>query len=348
MDSDRTIPVAIVGGTGYTGAELLAILSDHDRFDVHAVTARNNVGVPITDVWPQLRSYADLRFISPDDPELARCELVFFATPHATAMHHVSALLDAGVRVVDLSADFRLRDASIWAAAYGEEHARPELLGAAVYGLPEMNREAIRQAQLVANPGCYPTATLLALMPAVAANWLTHDEIVVDAKSGVSGAGKKVSEAYLFGSVNENFLPYGGTGHRHLPEILQGLADTESSRKYALTFLPHLLPVFRGMEVSCYLNSDAALSEAIASYEDFYAAEPFVEVLPKDSVADTKSVAGSNYCRISILRPSGNHLVISAVIDNLVKGAAGQAIQNANLMFELEETTGLTRINGPT
>ena len=335
------INVGIVGGAGYTGAELLRLLCQHPHVELQAVTSRAEAGRAVADVFPNLRGHLDLAFVSPDTEVMARCDLVFFATPNGTAMHHVPALLDAGVRVIDLAADFRLRNADEWQRWYAMEHGCPDLLNVAVYGLPEMNRQAVREARLVANPGCYPTAVQLGFMPLLEAGVVDVTSLIADAKSGVSGAGRKASVGNLYAEVSENFHAYNVAGHRHLPEIVQGL-QTLTSAQVGLTFVPHLTPMIRGIHATLYarLTSDVSVQQI---FEQRYANEPFVDVLPAGAHPETRSVRGGNLCRLAVHQPGRDGVVvILAVIDNLVKGAAGQAVQNMNLMYGLSETAGLT------
>jgi len=336
------IKVGIVGGTGYTGIELLRILTRHPQSELVAITSRKEAGVAVAHLFPSLRGIVDLAYSDPSKADLARCDVVFFATPNTVAMGEARALLQAGARIIDLSADFRIKDAAIWEKWYKVKHAAPELLSRAVYGLPEVHREDIKVAQLVANPGCYPTAVQLGLLPLVEAGAVDIAHLVADAKSGVSGAGKRTEEHLLFSEASDNFKAYGVSGHRHLPEILQGL-DAAAGRKVGLTFVPHLVPMIRGIHATLYarVSRNANFQQM---YEDRYRGEPFVDVLPYESEPDTRSVRAANTCRIAIHRPrDGDTLVVLSVIDNLVKGASGQAVQNMNIMFGLDETAGLSQ-----
>lgn len=336
------IKIGIVGATGYTGIELMRLLSGHPEAEISVVTSRAEQGRPVGDVFPSLRDHVDLSFRGPDDERLAECDLIFFGTPNGTAMHHVPALLDAGIRVVDLSADFRLRDAAIWARWYGREHACPDLLATAVYGLPEVNREAIGNARLVANPGCYPTAVLLGFLPLLEAELVDPGSLIADAKSGISGAGRKEAMRTQFCEAADSFSAYAVPGHRHLPEILQGLRGL-SGADVDLVFVPHLLPMIRGIHATLYARLLDPSADLQPLYEKRYRKEPFVDVLPPGSHPSTGGVRGANLCRLACHRPQdGGMAVILAVEDNLVKGAAGQAIQNMNIMFGLAETAGLT------
>jgi len=334
------IKVGIVGGTGYTGVELLRLLALHPQVELHAITSRADAGTPVSQMFPSLRGYVDLCFTHPDEAHLDQCDLVFFATPNGIAMQQTRALLDAGVKVIDLAADFRIKDVAEWEKWYGMSHACPELVAEAVYGLPEVNREQIRQARLVANPGCYPTAVQLGFIPLLEAGLVDISGLIADAKSGVSGAGRKAEIGTLFAESSDNFKAYGVAGHRHLPEIKQGLARV-AQHEVGLTFVPHLTPMIRGIHATLYgrLNRDVDLQ---ALFEQRYANEPFVDVRPPGSQPETRSVRGANHCRIAVYRPQdGDIVVVLSVIDNLVKGAAGQAVQNMNIMFGLPEASAL-------
>jgi N-acetyl-gamma-glutamyl-phosphate reductase len=335
------IKVGIVGGTGYTGIELLRILAGHPESEIVAITSRKEAGIPVAELFPSLRGVVDLVYADPAKANLGKCDVVFFATPNTVAMGEAKALVEGGVRVVDLSADFRIKNVSEWEKWYKVKHAAPELLPEAVYGLPEVNRGKIKHARLVANPGCYPTAVHLGFLPLVQSGVVDVDHLIADAKSGVSGAGKRTEEHLLFGEASDNFKAYAVSGHRHWPEILQGL-DAAAGRKVGLTFVPHLVPMIRGIHATLYARITSA-AEFQRLYEDRYRDEPFVDVLPAGSEPDTRSVRAANTCRIAIHRPhGGDMLVVISVIDNLVKGASGQAVQNMNIMFGLEETMGLS------
>jgi N-acetyl-gamma-glutamyl-phosphate reductase len=338
------LKVGIVGGTGYTGVELLRLLARHPQVELTAITSRSEKGKPVSELFPNLRNQLQLMFIEPDEAELQTCDVVFFATPTGTAMQMVPALLETGVRVVDLAADFRLRSAQNWQQWYGISHRCPELLAEAVYGLPELNREAIRQARLVANPGCYPTAVLLGFLPLLEKELIDPKQLIVDAKSGVSGAGRKAAVGTLLGEAGENVKAYGVSGHRHLPEIRQGLSDIVG-QEVVLTFVPHLIPMIRGIHATLYGTLTESDMDLQTLFENRYANEPFVDVLPVGSHPETRSVRGANMCRLAVYRPQkGTVVVVLAVIDNLVKGAAGQAVQNMNVMFDFPETLGLESI----
>ncbi|KFI23226.1 N-acetyl-gamma-glutamyl-phosphate reductase [Nitrosococcus oceani] len=338
------IRAGIVGGTGYTGVELLRLLANHPNVEIVAITSRTEAGRPVSKLFPNLRGYLDICFTEPEPAQLAaECDVVFFATPHGVAMDMVPALLAQNTRVIDLSADFRLADPTIWEQWYGRPHAAPHLLAEAVYGLPEINREAIRQARLIACPGCYPTAVQLGFLPLLEHQLVDPSRLIADAKSGASGAGRKAALGTLLCEAGENFKAYSVSGHRHLPEIIQGL-QWASRSSVDLTFVPHLIPMIRGIHATLYaqLEHEVDLQEL---YEQRYAPEPFVDVLPPGSHPETRSVRGNNMCRLAIHRPSaGNTVIVLSVTDNLIKGASGQAIQNMNLMFGQEETRGLTHI----
>lgn len=337
------IKVGIVGGTGYTGVELLRLLTQHPDVELGTITSRGEAGTAVADMFPSLRRRVALAFCDPEDAPLDDCDVVFFATPNGIAMQQAAALLAAGVRVIDLAADFRIKDVALWEKWYGMTHAAPELIAEAVYGLPEVNREKIRTAQLVANPGCYPTATQLGFLPLIEAACVDPSYLIADAKSGVSGAGRKAETHILFAEASDNFKAYGVQGHRHLPEIRQGLA-LAAGRDVGLTFVPHLTPMIRGIHATLY----ARITQEVdfqSLFESRYAKEAFVDVLPPKSHPDTRSVRAGNICRIAVHRPQeGDTLVILSVIDNLVKGAAGQAVQNMNLMFGFDECAGLGQI----
>ncbi|MBY0576139.1 MAG: N-acetyl-gamma-glutamyl-phosphate reductase [Gallionellaceae bacterium] len=337
------IKVGIVGGTGYTGVELLRLLAAHPQVELLAITSRADAGTPVSQMFPSLRGHVNLLFTHPDETRLEQCDLVFFATPNGIAMQQVRALLDAGVRVIDLAADFRLQDIATWEKWYGMTHACPDLVGEAVYGLPEVNRAQIRNARLIANPGCYPTAVQLGFLPLLEAGIIGADSLIADAKSGVSGAGRKAEIATLFSEASDNFKAYGVAGHRHLPEIRQGLARI-TGKPVGLTFVPHLTPAIRGIHATLY-GKMAHETDLQALFEQRYANEPFVDVMPAGSHPETRSVRGANCCRIAVHRPQGGDtVVVLSVIDNLVKGAAGQAVQNMNIMFGLPETTALNNV----
>jgi N-acetyl-gamma-glutamyl-phosphate reductase len=341
--AEKSIKVGIVGGTGYTGVELLRLLARHPHCELVAITSRKEAGMAVAEMFPNLRGHVDLEFSEPAAAGLERCDLVFFATPNGVAMQEARALVDAGVRIVDLAADFRIRDVALWEQWYRMKHACPELVAEAVYALPEINREEIRKARVVANPGCYPTAVQLGFLPLLEAGCVDPEHLIADAKSGVSGAGRKAETHILHAEAADNFKAYGVPGHRHHPEIAQGLARA-AGRPVGLVFVPHLTPMIRGIHATLYARLTREL-DLQGLYEKRYAGEAFVDVMPAGSHPDTRSVRGANHCRIAVHRPQGGDtVVVLAVIDNLVKGAAGQAVQNMNLMFDFAEDCGLGQV----
>ena len=337
------IKVGIVGGTGYTGVELLRLLAAHPGVELKAITSRGDAGLPVAEMFPNLRGRVDLAFEDPAKADLGACDVVFFATPNGIAMQQAPELLAKGVKVIDLAADYRIKDIPTWEKWYGMTHASPDWVGKAVYGLPEINRDAVKKAQLIANPGCYPTAVQLGFLPLIEAGVVDVSSLVADAKSGVSGAGRKAEVHTLFAEASDNFKAYGVPGHRHLPEIRQGLS-VAAAKDVGLTFVPHLTPLIRGIHATLYarITKEADFQKL---FEDRYQGEAFVDVLPAGKHPETRSVRASNVCRIAVHRPQGGDtLVILSVIDNLVKGAAGQAVQNMNLLFGLDETTGINQV----
>jgi N-acetyl-gamma-glutamyl-phosphate reductase len=342
-----TIKAGIVGGTGYTGVELLRLLVQHPQVELCAITSRKEAGTAVAQMFPSLRRRVELAFVEPGAKALAGCDVVFFATPNGVAMGEARALLDSGSKVIDISADFRLKDVAEWERFYKMKHAAPELVAQAVYGLPEVNRERIREARLVANPGCYPTAVQLGFLPLVEAGVVDVEHLIADAKSGVSGAGRKTEQHLMFSEAADNFVAYGVTGHRHWPEIRQGLAQA-AKREVGLVFTPHLTPLIRGIHATLYARVTKDV-DFQALFEKRYANEPFVDVMPAGSHPDTRSVRAANTCRLAVHRPPesakrSDTLTVLSVIDNLVKGASGQAVQNMNLMFGLPEATGLEQV----
>jgi len=336
------IKAGIVGGTGYTGVELLRLLARHPQVELAAITSRADAGTPVSKMFPSLRGHVDLDFVHPDAARLEECDVVFFATPHGVATQQSQTLLDAGARVIDLAADFRIKDVAEWEKWYGMSHDRPDLVADAVYGLPELNREQIRNARLVANPGCYPTAVQLGFLPLLEAGLVDDAHLIADAKSGVSGAGRKAEVGFLFCEAGDSFKAYGVPGHRHFPEIRQGLTQM-AGHQVGLTFVPHLTPMLRGIHATLYarLKQDKHV-DLQQLFEQRYADEVFVDVMPAGSHPDTRSVRGANTCRIAVHRPQGSDtVVVLSVIDNLVKGAAGQAVQNMNIMFGFTESEAL-------
>ncbi|WP_295543932.1 N-acetyl-gamma-glutamyl-phosphate reductase [uncultured Thiohalocapsa sp.] len=333
--------IGIVGGTGYTGSELLRLLTGHPQAEVRCITSRAEAGQRVADALPMLRGRSELVFEDPAGAPLAECDLVFFATPNGTAMAQAPALLDAGVRVIDLAADFRIKDLSVWQHWYGMAHTAPALVDEAVYGLPEINRAAIRQARLVANPGCYPTAIVLGLLPLLEEGLIDPTRVVADGKSGVSGAGRTAVAGLLMAEVGESFKAYSVAGHRHEPEIEETLR-LGTGQAVSLTFVPHLVPMVRGIEATIYAPVTRASSDLLGALRQRYRDEPFVDVMAPELPVETRSVRGSNLCRVTVTEPQGKGVaVVQSVIDNLVKGAAGQAVQNMNLMLGFPETEGL-------
>jgi len=337
------VKIGIVGGTGYTGVELLRLLANHPEARVEVITSRSNAGAPVADIFPNLRGKFDIRYTEPDVDSYQNCDLVFFATPNTVAMGQAEALLTRGIRLIDLAADFRIQDIQTWEKWYGATHACPSLVEQAVYGLPELNRDGIKTARLVANPGCYPISVILALLPLLNNDLIEPSSIIADCKSGVSGAGRSANVATAFTEVSESVKAYGVAGHRHLPEIKQSLRSINKNAD--LVFIPHLMPMIRGMHATVYADAKNTDAEIQQIFEEYYSDEPFVDVMPAGSHPETRSVRGSNHCRIAVhyLAASKKYVVLS-VIDNLVKGAAGQAIQNMNLMFGFDETTGLNAL----
>lgn len=344
--SEKSIKIGIVGGTGYTGVELLRILVAHPNAKLTAITSRSEAGMPVAEMFPNLRGWTDLKFVEPAAAALDKCDLVFFATPNGIAMKDTPALVKAGVRVIDVAADFRLKDIKLWEQWYKMPHACPELVEEAVYGLPEVNRAKIAKARVVANPGCYPTSVQLGFMPLIEAGVVDTEHLIADAKSGVSGAGRKAEVHTLLAEAADNFKAYGVPGHRHLPEITQGLSQM-AGKGVKLVFTPHLTPMIRGIHATLYarLTKEVDLQSL---YEKRYVNEAFVDVMPAGAHPDTRSVRGANLCRIAVHRPhresAPDMVVVLSVIDNLVKGAAGQAVQNMNIMFGLPEATGLQQV----
>ena len=335
------IKVGIVGGTGYTGIELLRLLVLHPEVSVSVVTSRSDVGRRVDMLYPSMRGHMDQVFVSPDVDNLKACDVVFFATPNGIAMLLAEELLQLGIKVIDLSADFRIQDPVLWAKWYGQSHACPELISQAVYGLPEINRELIQEASLVACPGCYPTATQLGFLPLLEAGVVDSSSLIADVKSGVSGAGRVAQVTALMSEAGESFSAYAVSGHRHLPEITQGL-ESVANQSVKLTFVPHLTPMVRGIHATLYARLVDESVDLQALFEKYYAEEVFVDVLAPDSYPKTSNVKGSNRCHLAVCRPQGgDQVVVLSVIDNLVKGAAGQAVQNMNLMLGLPEDQGL-------
>ncbi|HEY9572604.1 MAG TPA: N-acetyl-gamma-glutamyl-phosphate reductase [Pusillimonas sp.] len=342
------IKVGIVGGTGYTGVELLRLLSVHPHVELTAITSRSEDGMPVAEMFPNLRGLVDLRYQTPDEAALASCDVVFFATPHGVAMSQARELLDHDVRIVDLAADFRLQDTQAFEKWYKLPHACPDVLAESVYGLAELNRDQIAKARVVGNPGCYPTTVILGLLPLIeqGRHLIDTAHIIADCKSGTSGAGRKATVGNLYSEAGDNFKAYAVKGHRHHAEIseqLNGLTGSE----VGVLFVPHLVPMIRGMFSTIYapLLPEARDTDFQALFEQRYANEAFIDVMPAGSMPETRSVRASNYLRIAVHRPAdSDHLVILVVQDNLVKGAAGQAVQNMNIMFGLPEQAGLAHV----
>ncbi len=335
------VTAGIVGGTGYTGIELMRLLAFHPDVALHCVTSRSATGQAVAALFPSLRGVVELSYVPPDTPLLKECDVVFFAAANGTAMHAAPGLLQAGVKVIDLAADFRLSDTAKWQQCYGMTHACPELVAEAAYGIPEVNRERIRNARLVANSGCYPVATILGLTPLLEADVIAPTGLIADAKSGVSGSGRKAALVSQFCEVHGSFKAYSASAHRHHPEIVQQL-NRVAKAPVELTFVPHLVPMVRGIHATLYARVTNPQADFQAIFEQRYGAEAFVDVMPPGSHPATGDVVGSNMCRLSWHRPlNSDHIVVLCVEDNLVKGAAGQAIQNMNLMLGLDETRAL-------
>ncbi len=342
------IKVGIVGGTGYTGVELLRILAAHPDVELTAITSRKEDGMPVADMFPSLRGHVSLAFSAPEKARLDQCDVVFFATPHGVAMAQARELLAAGVKVIDLAADFRIKDTAEFEKWYGMSHTCPDILAEAVYGLPEVNRDAIRTARVIGLPGCYPTSMQLGFKPLLSQGkpLVQEASLIADCKSGVSGAGRKAEVHALLAEAADNFKAYAVKGHRHLPETVQGL-QAIAGRKVGLTFVPHLVPMIRGIHSTLYatLLPEARDTDFQSLYEQHYANDPFVDVLPAGSHPETRSVRASNMLRIAVHRPGGGDLLVILVVeDNLVKGASGQGVQCMNLMFGLDEATGLRHV----
>ena len=341
------ISVGIVGGTGYTGVELLRLLLRHPEVQVTVLTSRTEAGRRVDDMFPSLRGHTDLCYSDLNIEDLKQCDAVFFATPHGVAMKHAADLVAANTKVIDLAADFRLQDLAQFEKWYGMEHACPEILKDSVYGLSELNREQIITAQVIGNPGCYPTTVQLGLAPLLksAETLIKPESIIIDAKSGVSGAGRKASLGMIYSENADNFKAYGVAGHRHHPEIVEALENISGQKDVFnhIVFVPHLVPMIRGMLSTMYIDlTDAGDAlDVQALYEQFYAQEQFVDVMPAGSSPETRSVRGANQLRIALYKPQPKKLVVLVAQDNLVKGAAGQAVQNMNLMFGFAEQAGL-------
>ncbi len=340
-----SIQVGIVGATGYTGVELLRLLAGHPHVALKMITSRSEKGMSVAELYPNLRGHIDLAFVEPDMAQLGACDVVFFATPHGVAQSMMSALMKHKARVIDLSADFRIKNVSIWEKWYGQTHGAPEWVGEAVYGLPELNRQAIAGAKLVAVPGCYPTSVQLGFLPLLEAQLVDTQHLIANSASGVSGAGRQAKIDNLFSEMGESFKAYGAAGHRHLPEIEQGLS-LMAGHNTQLTFVPHLLPITRGIHSTLYATLKPNRGIDLQSlFEQRYQNEPFVDVLPAGVLPQIRTVKGTNRCQLAVLTPQQRDtVVVLSVIDNLTKGAAGQAVQCMNIMLGLPEVTGLHHI----
>jgi N-acetyl-gamma-glutamyl-phosphate reductase len=342
--SVKKLKIGIVGGTGYTGVELLRLLALHTHAQLSVITSRGDAGLAVADMFPSLRGYVDLKFSDPATVDLTQCDVVFFATPHGVAMSHAQALLKADVKVIDLAADFRLQDTAVFEKWYNMPHICADILKGAVYGIPELYREQVKSAKVIGNPGCYPTTVLLGLAPLLELGLIDFSApIIADCKSGVSGAGRKAEVATLFAESSDNMKAYGVAGHRHHPEIHAQITEL-AGEKVEFIFVPHLVPMIRGMLSTIYvkLSAKANSQDLQVLYEKRYENEQFVDVLPPGNMPETRSVRGSNQLRIALHKQSDTgYLTVVAVQDNLVKGAAGQAVQNMNIMFGLDENCGL-------
>ncbi len=338
------IKAGIIGGTGYTGVELLRLLHNHAQVEVIAISSRSEAGQLVGEFFPSLAGQTDLAFTAPDDAILDKCDVIFFATPHGVAMETAGAFINKGIKVIDLGPDFRLRDKDEYAQWYGLENFQDDLLASSVYGLSEINREQIKDAQLIGNPGCFPTTVLLALKPLIENGLIDLSNIIVDSKTGVSGAGRGANQAMLLCEASESVKAYGISGHRHYPEIKQELSLLAGGKPVGLTFIPHLVPMIRGMESTIYVDLLDADVDVQSVLEDAYKDEHFVTVLGAGVVPETRNVKSSNFCQIAAQKTVGGKLVMISVIDNLIKGAAGQAIQNMNIMFDMDEGLGLEQI----
>ncbi len=338
------VNVGIVGVTGYTGQELIRVLLRHPGVRIAGLFSKSSYGKPIQEIFPEFASRLDLVCAKPDIKDIsAKCDLVFLALPHTTSMKLVPKLLKAGKKVIDLSADYRLKDVNTYAKFYEVKHQDALGLKEAVYGLPELYRNKIKGARLVANPGCYPTAAILSLAPLVALNIADFSSIIIDAKSGVSGAGKKLVEAFLFSEANEDFRAYKVGVHQHTPEINQELSKL-GRKRINVVFCPHLLPLNRGILETIYVKKNQKIKymakDLIGLYKKFYKKEPFVRIRAKGRLPKIKDVAGTNFCDIGI-KENGDSVIVISVIDNLLKGASGQAVQNMNIMYGFPESLGL-------
>jgi N-acetyl-gamma-glutamyl-phosphate reductase len=342
------LKVAICGGSGYTGSELIRLLISHPRVEIAAITSEKSAGKPVYSLFPHLRNILSFSFESLNKEKLLKkADLFFLALPHGASQDTVAFFVRHGKRVIDLSADYRLKDPKTYQAWYGCEHVYPHILKKAVYGLPELYRRKIKKATVVANPGCYPTSAALALVPALKAGIIEMDSIVIDSKSGTSGAGRKADTDYNFCEINESFRAYGVGTHRHTPEIEQILSDMVN-QQVTVNFTPHLLPINRGIltTVYCKLNRQVSLEEVINLYKKTYKKEFFIRIYDDGTLPDVRNVRGTNFCDIGLkVVERTNTLVVVSAIDNLVKGASGQAVQNMNIMMGFDETEALKDIS---
>jgi N-acetyl-gamma-glutamyl-phosphate reductase len=341
MNNDKVIKIGVIGATGYTGIELLRLLAAHPNAQVKVITSREHTGIRVDSLFPALRGFYDHHFVEPNSEHLYECDVVFFATPPGVAQEAIPNILNKGIKVIDLSADFRIRDAALWEKWYGKTHICPELLKQSVYGLPEINRQHIKNASLIACPGCYPTSVLLGFKPLLENGLVDTNNLIANVASGVSGAGREANLDNLLAETSDSYKAYSAEGHKHLPEIEQGLKDIAGS-SVQLTFVPHLLPIIRGIHSTLYATLKVKGADLQKIYEECYKNESFIDVLPPGSHPQTRSVKGTNTCRISVFCPRDEDKVVVLVVeDNLVKGASGQAIQNMNILFGLPESTAL-------
>mgnify|MGYP001615729596 FL=1 len=338
------LKTAIIGGSGYTGGELLRLLLNHTEIEIAAITSEKSIGKPVSALFPNLKNMTDMVF-EKNEPAIIskKADFIFLCLPHCAAMDSAKAYLKYGKKVVDLSADFRLKDYKVYEKWYKERHTAKDLLKKAVYGLPELYRNKIENAELVANPGCYPTSAILAIAPLLKSKWAKGIDlpIIIDSKSAISGAGRGAEVAYLFTEANESVRAYKIGSHRHTPEIEQELSIT-AKKKIHVSFTPHLIPMNRGILSTIYIKKPINAEQLLEHYRDFYENEPFVRILNSGSLPDTKNIRGSNICEIGIVedKRTGMTVIVSA-IDNLIKGASGQAIQNMNIMQGFDEGCGL-------
>ena len=337
--------VSIVGGSGYTGSELLRLLVNHPHIEIDQITSRQDDGKNVTEIFPFLPNKIKNKFVHPDNVSFEQSDLIFFATPNGIAMNFAEMLVSKGKRVIDLAADFRIKNIQLWEQWYGMKHACPKLVDSAVYGISELKKNEIKNAKIIANPGCYPTAIQLALYPLLNKKIINEQTIIVDAKSGISGAGKKNNDNLLMAEAYDNFNAYSVQGHRHEPEIEENLKEITNIKDIKALFVPHLIPMVRGIYATIYvdLNKDLSEQELDSIYSEAYDQSIFVNFMGVNKIPKTKMVRGSNECKISCFKRD-KKLIILSTIDNLVKGAAGQAIQNLNIMFNFQEDAGLNYI----